>query len=145
MTRHLTTKIWLVIFYLGAFGSLVLISLASFSSSEVFSGLYQQVTEQLSINELGFSVWLRGSPAFGHVLGYGLLGFMLSGVLSRRRFFFAPVIASILGALMEAAQLLIPSRAASFSDIGMNVLGVGLGFGVYWLLQFGPRGEFART
>ena len=52
-------------------------------------------------------------------------------MFSNRRKFLAPLAAGSFGVVMELVQMFIPSRDASFMDIGFNVLGVAVGFGVY--------------
>jgi VanZ family protein len=113
----------------------LLITVASCTSTQVFSEIYSLVTNFLSLSNTSLSITLRGSPNLGHFLSYTLLSFFLSGVLSRRNIFIAPLVAGLFGVLMEFVQVFIASRDASLMDIGINFLGVGIGFGVYVLLQ----------
>ena len=54
-------------------------------------------------------------------------------MFSGRRKVFAPLLARVYGIVMELVEIFIPSRDASFADIGINTLGVTVGFGVYLL------------
>jgi VanZ family protein len=113
----------------------LVIAVASCTSSETFSQIYTMVTEFLSLSRTTLSAGLRGSPNLGHFLCYALLSLSLSGVFSRRNKFLAPLVAVGFGIAMEIVQMFIPSRDSSLLDIGFNVLGIAVGFGVYrlWL------------
>lgn len=112
-------------------GMFLVIGVASCTSSEVFSEIYTMVTEFLSISRSSLSASLRGSPNFGHFVCYAVLSLSLAGVFSHRRCLLAPLLAGTFGVAMELVQMFIPSRDASLMDIGVNVLGVAVGFGVY--------------
>lgn len=112
-----------------------MIAVASCTSTQMFSEIYVLVADFLSLSKTSLSMTLRGSPGLGHFLSYTLLSFFLSGVFSRHKAFIAPLVAGLFGVLMEFVQIFIPSRDASLMDIGVNFLGVGIGFGVYVLLQ----------
>ena len=119
----------LFISYMTSAGMFMVIAIASLTSSQVFSEIYNLVAEFLSLGKV--TVSLRNSPGFGHFICYALLGLSLTGVFSRHFIFLAPLVAVLFGVVMELVQVFIPSRDASLMDIGLNVLGVGLGFGVY--------------
>ena len=124
-----------------AVGMLVLLAVASCTSNQSFNEIYTQVTGLLSLSKTSLSVWLHASSDFGHLFCYALLSLFLSGVFSTRRLFSAPLLAVSFGLLMEGAQVFIPTRGASLADIGINILGVAIGFGIYrlWVLvRVGP-------
>jgi len=112
-------------------GMFLVIGVASCTSSEVFSEIYSMVTELLSISRSNLSASLRGSPNFGHFICYAMLSLSLAGVFSHRRKFLAPMLGGTFGVVMELVQMFIPSRDASLLDIGVNVLGVSVGYGLY--------------
>ena len=130
---------------LSAAGMLILLTIASCTSAQDFNEIYSQVTGFLSLSKTSLSVWLRGSPEFGHLLCYGFLSLALSGVFSRHRIFVAPLVATSFGLLMEGAQIFIPTRGASLTDIGINILGVAIGFGLYLLWVAHVRTTFSRS
>jgi VanZ family protein len=109
----------------------MVIAIASCTSTQTFHEIYSLIADFLSLDTITSS--LRSSPGWGHFICYTLLSFSLSGVFSRRNLFIAPVMAVSFGVLMEFVQSFIPSRDASLMDIGINLLGVVLGFGIYML------------
>lgn len=111
----------------------LVIAIASCTSSDTFSHIYSAVAEFLSLSRTTLSATLRASPNLGHFLCYSLLSLSLCGVLSTRSKYSAPLVAAIFGIIMEIVQMFIPSRDASVFDIGFNVLGIALGFGIYRL------------
>jgi VanZ family protein len=115
----------------------LLITIASCTSSQMFIEIYELVAEFLSLSKTSLSLTLRESPGLGHFLCYTLLSFSLSGVFPRRLILFAPLVAVLFGMLMETVQIFIPSRDASVADIGVNVLGVTIGFGLYIVVGTG--------
>ena len=128
-------KIRTLFFWASSASMFLLIAVASCTSTQMFGEIYLLVADFLSLSGTSLSMTLRGSPGLGHFLSYTLLSFLLCGVFSRRNIFIAPLVAGLFGVLMEFAQIFIPSRDASMMDIGINFLGVGIGFGVYVLLQ----------
>jgi VanZ family protein len=126
LARH-----WSLFFYLSSASMFVVIAIASCTSTQAFSDIYSLIADFLSLDTITSS--LRSSPGWGHFICYTLLSFSLSGVYSRHNLFIGPVMAVIFGVLMEFVQSFIPSRDASLMDIGINFLGVVLGFGVYRL------------
>ena len=112
---------------------MVVLTVASCTSVQGFNEVYSEVAGFFSLGGTVVAKWLRAHSEFGHFIGYALLSLSLSGALSRRRFFIAPLIALVFGLLMELAQVFIPSRGASLGDMGVNVLGVVVGFGLYLL------------
>ncbi|MGA9575902.1 MAG: VanZ family protein [Lysobacterales bacterium] len=111
----------------------LVITIASCTSSETFSEIYTLVTEFFSISRSALSASLRSSPYFGHFICYTLLSLSLAGVFSRRNKFLAPLVAGVFGLLMEGVQFFIPSRDSSLLDMGVNIFGIAVGFGTYWL------------
>jgi VanZ family protein len=128
-------KIRSLFFWASSASMFLLIAIASCTSTQMFSEIYALVADFLSLSKTSFLMSLRGSPNLGHFLSYTLLGFFLSGVFSRRNTFIAPLVAGLFGVLMEFVQIFIPSRDASLMDIGINFLGVGIGFGVAFILH----------
>ena len=131
-----TSKSWLLFCYATSASMIMLIAVASCTSTQAFSELYTMVAEFLSLSRTTLSMSLRQSPNLGHFVCYALLSLSLSGVFSDRRKFLAPLVAGSFGVVMELVQMFIPSRYASFMDIGFNVLGVAVGFGVYLFAVF---------
>jgi len=113
----------------------LVIAVASCTSTETFSQIYSAVTEFLSLSRTTLSATLRASPNLGHFLCYSLLCLSLSSVLSHRKPYWAPLLALLFGVVMEIVQMFIPSRDPSIFDIGFNLVGIAVGFGVYrvWL------------
>ncbi len=109
----------------------IVLTVASCTSTQAFNVVYTEVAGFFSLGGTMLARWLRASPEFGHFIGYALLSLSLSGALSRRRIFVAPLLAVLFGLLMEGVQLFIPTRDASLMDIGINILGVAMGFGLY--------------
>jgi VanZ family protein len=131
---------WLQFFYLSSASMFVVIAIASCTSTQTFNEIYNLIAEFLSLDKITSS--LRSNPGLGHFLCYTLLSFSLSGVFSRRNMFHAPMVAVLFGMLMEFIQAFIPSRDVDVVDIGVNLLGAALGFGVYWLwvtFRAGPK------
>ena len=124
-------RYWSLFFYLSSASMIMVIAVASCTSTETFHEIYNFIAGFLSLDKVTSS--LRSSPGWGHFICYTLLSFSLAGVFSRRNIFVAPVLAVLFGVLMEFVQSFIPSRDASLMDIGINFLGVVLGFGVYRL------------
>jgi len=116
-----------------AAGMLMLLAIASLTSTQAFNELYQLVTGYLWLSKTSLSVWLLAHPGVGHLLSYALLSLSLSAALPRQEVFIAPLAAVTFGLLLEIAQIFIATRDASWMDIGLNVLGVAVGFGVYLL------------
>jgi len=126
-------SVWFLFSCLVSVSMFLMIAVASCTSSETFSQIYSAVTEFLSLSRTTLSATLRASPNLGHFLCYALLSLSLSRVLSRRQPYIAPLVASSFGIIMEFIQLFIPSRDSSLFDIGFNVMGITVGFGVYWM------------
>ena len=128
-----TGKSWLLFCYTTSACTFILIAVASCTSIQAFNEIYTLVAEFLSLSTTTLSMSLRASHNFGHFVCYAMLSLSLAGVFSRRHKILAPLLAGIFGVVMELVQMFIPSRDASFPDIGINVLGAALGFGVYLL------------
>lgn len=111
----------------------LVIAVASCTSSETFSRIYSAVTEFLSLSRSTLSATLSASPNLGHFLCYSLLSLSLSSVMSHRTPYTAPLVALIFGVFMEIIQMFIPSRDPSLFDVGFNVVGIAVGFGIYRL------------
>ena len=126
-------KSWLLFCYATSASTFMLIAVASCTNTQTFSEIYTLVAEFLSLSGTTLSMSLRASPNFGHFVCYALLSLSLAGVFSRRHKFFAPLVAGVFGVVMELVQIFIPSRDAGLMDIGINILGAALGFGVYLL------------
>ena len=124
-------RVWFLISCTTSAGMFLVITVASCTSVETFHRIYDLVAEVLSLSNS--SLLLRDSPGLGHFICYALLSLSVTIVFSRWRNFMGPVVALGFGVLMEGVQTFIPSRDASLLDIGINFLGVSLGFGVYWL------------
>lgn len=133
MTGQPTRKPWVLFCYVTSASLFVLIAIASCTSAQVFSNIFTLVADMLSLRGTTLSMTLWSSPNFGHFVSYAMLSFSLTGVFSRRRKVLAPFLAGIFGVVMELVQMFIPSRDASFTDIGVNVLGAAVGFGLYLL------------
>lgn len=116
----------------------LLIALLSCLSSEDFWGYLASVIGFFSLEENPFAVYFLDHPDLGHVVAYGLLTLLLYSTLKTRHFLLPPVIAFSFGLLMEAAQLLVPSRGSNWSDLGWNLLGIG-GAMVVFLVARGER------
>lgn len=75
------------------------------------------------------AVAATGTAPF-HFLGYGVLAALLELAVGRGRFV-ALALAFTYGALLEGAQLAVPGRTASWTDLGINLAGAlaGVSFG----------------
>jgi VanZ family protein len=133
MVKQARIELSFVLYCLSSLGMVVVLVVASCTSQQMFVEIYRLVAEFLLFSKTSLSLTLRESPGLGHFLCYCLLSFSLSGVFSRRFILFAPLVAVVFGMLMEGVQIFIPSRDASFGDIGINLLGVGVGVGLYFL------------
>jgi VanZ family protein len=123
--------VWFLFSCLASASMFLVITVASCTSSETFSQIYTAVTEFLSLSRTTLSATLRASPNLGHFLCYSLLSLSLCSVFFNRKWFSAPLVAVIFGILMELVQLFIPSRDPSLSDMGFNIMGIAVGYGVY--------------
>ena len=116
-------RFWNLFFFATSACILMVIAIASCTSSQAFGEIYTLVAEFLSLSKTTLSSTLRSSPILGHFLCYALLSLSLSGAFSRRNKYVAPVVAGLFGVMMEFVQFFIPSRDSSLLDIGVNVLG----------------------
>ena len=75
-----------------------------------------------------------------HILLYIPLGFLLSIPKISSRFmlsFFIPLgVGSFYGGILELLQHFVPSRTASLYDEIANIIGVGIGLGIGFLMKF---------
>lgn len=126
-------KTFYLFFCASSVSMFLLIAVASCTSIQTFNEIYRLAAELLSLSKTTLPMSLRNSTSLGHFLCYTLLGLSLSGVFSCRSKFLAPLVAGLFGVLMETVQAFIPSRDSSLSDIGVNVLGIATGLGMYWL------------
>jgi|SRR5210317_604051 len=124
---------WRLFSYLSSAGMLVVLAVASCTSTQTFSEIYNLVAEFLRLSKTSMSMTIRESAGLGHFICYTVLSLSLTGVFSHRHTLLAPLVALGFGVLMESVQIFIPSRDASLLDVGINFLGVSLGFGVYWV------------
>lgn len=122
---------WFLVSCMVSASMFLVIAVASCTSSDTFSRIYTAVTEFLSLSRTTLSATLRASPNLGHFLCYALLSLSLSSALSGRKPYMAPLVALSFGIIMEMVQLFIPSRDSSLLDIGFNIMGIAVGFGVY--------------
>lgn len=128
------TGFWFLFSATVSVGLLLVITVASVTSAETFREIYDFVAGLLSLDKSPLT--MKDKPGLGHFICYTLLSFFLTGVLTRNRAFLAPLVALGYGILMEFVQSFIPSRDASMQDVGVNLLGAGLGFSVYWSLAW---------
>jgi hypothetical protein len=71
-----------------------------------------------------------------HFLEYGVLGLLVlkaMGCGSIRLVLYSVILVSIIGAVEELIQLILPNRVGDMRDVLMNVFGGSLGIGVGWL------------
>ena len=80
-----------------------------------------------------------------HILFYIPLGFLLSLLKIFSGFFlnfFLPLgFGSLYGAILELLQHFVPGRTPSWGDEIANILGVGIGLGLGFLVKFLPHKE----
>ena len=134
------SRIGIVLWGMPAAVMFIMLTIASCTTSQGFNAVYTEVVGFFSLGGTVVATWLRANSEFGHFIGYLLLSLSLCVALSRRLFIVAPLIAVIFGLMMEVAQVFIPTRGASLTDMGFNVLGVVFGFGLYFLwLTLLPR------
>ncbi|MBL38632.1 MAG: hypothetical protein CMP07_09495 [Xanthomonadales bacterium] len=69
------------------------------------------------------------SPGMTHLLAYSVLGVLAGSLVgpSLRGLILAFVLTAAVGMGVEILQLAIPARTFSFYDLGMNVIGAGIG------------------
>ena len=115
------------------------LAVASCTSTQGFNEVYSEVAGFFSLGGTVVAKWLRANSEFGHFIGYALLSLSLSGALSRRQLIVAPLVAVSFGLMMEVLQVFIPTRGASLTDMGINILGVGIGFAFYRVLAASGR------
>jgi hypothetical protein len=133
MIEQWQVRFWFLLSCATSASMFLLIAVASCTSTQTFNQIFTLVAEFLSLSRTSLALTLRGSPNLGHFLCYALLSLSLSGVFSRRDKYLAPIVAGLFGVTMEIVQIFIPSRDSSLLDIGVNILGIAIGFGVYWL------------
>lgn len=133
-TRPPVWVIWGLVIYVGAV-AVVVLSPVSYRS--IIHALGDAVDSILGDASFG-SGWIEFSA---NILLFVPLGFLLTLLL--RHHWYGVLLALVLSAGVEVAQIVIPSRQPSLRDIVANVLGAALGAGLAWL--FVLRRERSRT
>ncbi len=145
VVEDLRSKTGLVLCCVCAMLTLTLLTVASCTSSEDFNRFFQNTSIFLSLDESVVSRWLLQHSTVGHAVAYTVLCFVLSLTFSGQRLFVASLLACCFGLLMEGIQAFIPTRGASWADMGSNVLGVSIGFCLYLLWMAYVRRREATT
>jgi len=96
----------------------------------VFAGYYVDFLETLPLSD-GAHRYLRAHYKIGHSLCYAIL-VAITCLCLRSRYLLSILLVFSLGALLEIVQYFIPTRAASFVDLGYNLVGVIAGTAIIW-------------
>lgn len=120
--------------------ALIYLGLICYASLYPFTGWRDQgimpwtfITSPLSPYWTGFDVGIN-------ILGYMPFGFLLVLIAlrtghARYGLIFAPLAAGILSLAMESLQSYLPLRVSSNLDLGLNILGAGLGALLAWAMK----------
>ena len=77
----------------------------------------------------------RDARIAAHILGFSGLVVVMSWVT--RRLIAATVIVFVLAMSIELIQAFLPWRDGTWKDVGLNLIALGLGLGIAWLLRIG--------
>ena len=104
------------------------IVLAPVSYSDIVVAIWSWVRNGLGIDSFGAG-WVE---AAGNVVMFIPLGFLLTLVF--RHPWYGTVLALVLSAGVELAQIVIPDRVTSLRDVVSNTLGAAIGAFLAWLI-----------
>ncbi|UJP08878.1 VanZ family protein [Microbacterium sp. KUDC0406] len=116
---------WALAAYLVAVGLIVLLPV---SYSEIIAAIWNGIRTDLGLTFFGAG-WVEFTA---NVLMFLPLGFLLT--LLFRHPWYGTLLALVLSAGVEVAQIVIPDRVASLRDIVANTLGAAIGAFLAWLL-----------
>lgn len=117
---------------LWALGGYIVVIAVVVLSPVSYSAIVHAVADAIH-DIVGISSFGSGWIEFGaNVLMFVPLGFLLTLLL--RNHWYGVVLALVLSAGAELAQIVIPSREPSFRDIVANVLGAAVGAGLAWIV-----------
>lgn len=80
--------------------------------------------------------FLAGHYKLGHPFCYFLLTVITAATL-RKQLLLTILLTFTLGASLELVQYFLPTRAASFVDLGYNLVGILFGAGIVWGVRVG--------
>ena len=124
-TRRPAWVIWGLGIYIAAVATVVL---SPVSYGAVVHAIGDWIRDVLGIASFG-SGWIEFAA---NVLMFVPLGFLLTLLL--RHHWYGVVLALVLSAGVELAQIVIPSRQPSLRDVVANVLGPAVGAALAWLI-----------
>ena len=81
------------------------------------------------------SLSLRDARIAAHVFGFAALVVVMAWVT--RRILAGVLIVFVLAMSIELIQAFLPWRTGSWWDVGLNLIALGLGFSIAWLLRIG--------
>ena len=81
------------------------------------------------------SLSLRDARIAAHVFGFAFLAVVMAWVT--RRIIAGVLIVFVLAMSIELIQVFLPWRDGTWRDVGLNLIALGLGFGIAWLLRIG--------
>ncbi|WP_165310836.1 VanZ family protein [Microbacterium protaetiae] len=105
-----------------------LIVLTPVSYSDIVVAVWSWIRNDLGIDSFGAG-WVE---AAGNVVMFVPLGFLLTLVF--RHPWYGTILALVLSAGVEIAQIVIPDRVASVRDVVSNTLGAAIGAFLAWLI-----------
>ncbi|MCF6178688.1 MAG: VanZ family protein [Geopsychrobacter sp.] len=112
----------------------VVLALFSLLPEKIVANIYSSVGRLL----FSFDVWHKSYTQLvsngGHLFGYMVLVLLFCAVW-RIRSWQSGLIAMLVASIFEIAQLFIPSRQASFQDLGFDALGVGFALLIVLLMR----------
>jgi VanZ family protein len=119
--------------YASIFLILILIVWLSCISQPVFAGYYVDFLDVLPLSDSTHH-YLKAHYKIGHPLCYAILA-AITCLCLRNRYILSILLVFSLGAALEIVQSFLPTRAASWVDLGYNLVGVIAGAGITWGLK----------
>lgn len=117
---------------------IVVLALFSLLPEQVVSHIYSAIAKHL----FSFDAWQKSyaNPISnaGHLAGYGVLALAFRSLWTCR-WWVSGLLSLIIAATLEAAQLLVPTRQASFGDLGFDIIGVGIAMLIFGLVERNGR------
>ena len=110
-----------------------LIILFSLIAQPVFSENYLRIVDAMTLPD-ALSLYLRTHYKIGHPLCYAILT-AITSICLRRRYLIAILLPFSLGAILEFVQSFLPTRSASWIDLGYNLAGVLTGAALVWVVK----------
>jgi VanZ family protein len=124
--------------YASIFLMLILIVWLSCISQSVFARYYVDFLDIFPLSDSSHH-YLKAHYKLGHPLCYAILA-AITCLCLRGRYFLSILLVFSLGVSLEIVQYFLPTRAASWVDLGYNLVGVIVGAGIVLFLKTVGRG-----